>query len=337
MKSSVKLFSADVDVSSLPTEFLLWKAGVNETKHGDVVYDASRSDEMRSFDRRPKVAIDVEHMSLGATTVEQAEAIGWFVIDFREDGIWATQVEWLDKGQQLLSSKRFRYISPVIEFFLDADSGSYTNVIRYVLNVAVTNIPATAEPTALVASAQGRSMQEDEDKAKQLNSIDPTDEDDEKKDEQQNSEGDGDLPPMTDEEKDEALTALQSQVKTLQEENDALRAENEQLKAAKDDEEVDEGATKESIAASLIQGGKLTPAMKPWFLTLSLTQANAYSKLHGTDPSKALVKGRVQIKTPDQLNSVVPKAITEKDVAPPVNEPEDVKKSPIYRALRGIR
>lgn len=136
-----------------PTEFQLFKAGKNKTLKGTFAYTPRSQKACAEFAAevdRPLV-IDYEHASLTADQArspkDAGEAAGFFRVDPRPDGLWATDVEWVGDGAALLTSKKFRFFSPVVLF--DPKSREITGVI----NAALTNNPATNGQKYLVASA----------------------------------------------------------------------------------------------------------------------------------------------------------------------------------------
>lgn len=97
-----------------------------------------------------ELAIDYQHQSLGFAKRDDglSPAAGWVRgLEVRDDGLWATNVEWTDKAASLLSSGEYRYYSPV--FFWADDS--YTNLTG-MGPVALTNDPAVCGVPPLVAS-----------------------------------------------------------------------------------------------------------------------------------------------------------------------------------------
>lgn len=85
-----------------------------------------------------RLVIDYEHQTLRATKNGQpAPASGWFKqMAWREDiGLFATDVEWVDKAAKMIAAKEYRYISAV---FLYDKNGCIVEI----LHAALTNTPA---------------------------------------------------------------------------------------------------------------------------------------------------------------------------------------------------
>lgn len=137
---------------ALPTEFPLFKAGLNRTMKGDLTYSARSKKEVAAFaaDLARELVIDYEHASLDAATAadpsKAGRAAGWFTVDARDDGMYAVNVTWTDAAAAALKAREYRYFSPVV--FRD----SKTREITGVLNAALTNNPATKGQMPLVAS-----------------------------------------------------------------------------------------------------------------------------------------------------------------------------------------
>lgn len=68
-----------------------------------------------SFQHEEKVPVDINHaIYLKGPKGEEAPAVGWVTeMDARDDGIWG-KVEWTAHGAELVSSRAYRGISPVI-------------------------------------------------------------------------------------------------------------------------------------------------------------------------------------------------------------------------------
>lgn len=158
--------SVSVEVASdgtLPTEFRLFAAGVNETEKGPLVFDdAAAARVMAAFAAHGvDVQIDLEHLSVAAELVSgdarnfDPDARGWCQLELRGGELWAVGVSWTDDGAERLRSRRQRYVSPVVRF--DADRR-----ITKIVNIALTGLPATHEAMALVASVERGNMERTE-------------------------------------------------------------------------------------------------------------------------------------------------------------------------------
>jgi hypothetical protein len=135
----------------LPTSFVLFKKGWNETSKGDFLFDAVAAKTVMAAHRQWGVdlAIDLEHQLLdGAGNDPTArDARGWFQLELKKDGsLHAVDVRWTPDGAARLSARTQRYISPT--FTIDVESRRITQV----LCCALTAIPATHGTPALVAA-----------------------------------------------------------------------------------------------------------------------------------------------------------------------------------------
>lgn len=134
-----------------PTEFRVFRAGVIETTKG--LFKFSPESCARVLSAAAKWAnefpIDYEHASLGAQwapdPAEAGKAAGWFRPAERDGELWATGVTWTARAAEKLRAREYRYMSPT--FTADED-GSISELI----NVALTNLPATHGLDPLVAS-----------------------------------------------------------------------------------------------------------------------------------------------------------------------------------------
>jgi phage I-like protein len=87
-------------------------------------------------------------------------------LELRSDGLWATDVRWTPRAAAHLAAKEWLYFSPTFAF--EKKTGRITSLV----NIALTNIPATRNMQPLVAASRGTRMADD-DKNEQL-AEDPT-------------------------------------------------------------------------------------------------------------------------------------------------------------------
>lgn len=244
-----------------PREFRILGAGVTQTTKGPVRMSAAAGQSVMaklSELGRDRLNFDYGHAQLGfLQSYEAARSAGWFSVEVRGEGpdaeLWATNIEWTPTAQRALSDREFRYFSPAL--MLDSKSGE----VRELINIALTNIPATKHQKPLVAS------QSPAEPAK-----DPKD--------------------MTIEQLLAAFgcangTQLAAKFQTLLSDNDKLiKAAAEQqtqlstataelagLKAAK------EQAEKADYVAQLSTAGKLPPALRDWALGQPMAVLQAYA------------------------------------------------------------
>lgn len=145
-----------VDWSSVvPSEIRLFGNGMTATKKGDFLFDEEAAlsvmDRFREqgMDRLP---FDIAHGMLNPAAPPDAHrSLGWFVPEIRDDieggggvALFAADIEWTETGMEALKKREFRFFSPAITF--NADTRRITGLI----NVALTNIPATKNQRPLV-------------------------------------------------------------------------------------------------------------------------------------------------------------------------------------------
>jgi phage I-like protein len=136
-----------------PGEFRIFPFGQVETTKGVFLFDqeAAASVLSRWQEYGNRLSIDYEHQALEPVANGPVPAAGWFDLELREDGLWATNVEWTERAQALLAGREYRYFSPA--FYTDKEGR-----IVELINLALTNIPATKRMQPLVA--RRNSMQE---------------------------------------------------------------------------------------------------------------------------------------------------------------------------------
>jgi hypothetical protein len=131
-----------------PSEFRIWRAGVNPTRNGyDVLFDAQAAEQvMAAFGHHGvELMIDLEHLSLEQESrAYDPDARGWCKLEVRDGELWAVDVRWTSDGERRLSERTQRYVSPA--FYLD-EEGRPTRVV----NIALVAMPATDGAVPLAA------------------------------------------------------------------------------------------------------------------------------------------------------------------------------------------
>lgn len=103
----------------------------------------------RAANRADNFVIDYEHQTLLADQNGQpAPAAGWFkTVEWRENGLYAVDVEWTPRAAQMLADREYRYLSPVFRY--DPATGE----VLELLHAALTNHPALDGLTDLATLA----------------------------------------------------------------------------------------------------------------------------------------------------------------------------------------
>lgn len=133
-----------------PREFRIFPFGRVETTKGVFLFDqeAARRVMQAWRDYGNRLSVDYEHQALEPVTNGPVPAAGWFELELREDGLWAVNVEWTPRAMELLRNREYRYFSPA--FYVDEEGR-----IVELINLALTNLPATKRMEPLVAKAVG--------------------------------------------------------------------------------------------------------------------------------------------------------------------------------------
>lgn len=142
----------DVGAGEPPTEFRLFRAGVNSTQKGDFIFDEQSAATVLAAWREWGVdlMIDLDHLSLDidcSPRTDAGDARGWFGLELRGGELWAVNVRWTPDGERRLREKSQRYVSPA--FRVDEDE----RVVE-ILNCAITATPATNDAAPLVAASK---------------------------------------------------------------------------------------------------------------------------------------------------------------------------------------
>lgn len=134
-----------------PKEFRLFSAGVIETSKGTFLFDemSQAAVTAKASDRGTDYPVDYDHAMMSmfdaASPDQRGKAAGWFKPVVRAGELWATDVSWTPNAARMLSDREYRYCSPA---FRTDDDGR----INELLNVALTNLPATKRIDPLMAS-----------------------------------------------------------------------------------------------------------------------------------------------------------------------------------------
>ncbi|AKH39407.1 hypothetical protein AAW31_02265 [Nitrosomonas communis] len=249
-----------------------------------------------------RTVVDYEHQTLlSAQNGQPAPAAGWFgKLEWRPstgsgqaEGLFAVDVEWTERANQMIEAGEYRYISPV--FTYDKKTGA----IKRLLNAALTNNPALDGMDA-VAASQFLSIEGEDMQLEQLLTA-------LRKLSGQNETADADsvLASLTTllSSKDDAIAALKAVadhpdpakfvsidvMKSLQNEVTALKAE-------KIEHEVDD------VVEVALSEGKLLPAQEEWARKLGKENlASLKQYLAAAQPIAALTKTQTGGKVPDSV------------------------------------
>jgi phage I-like protein len=142
-----------------PTEFLIWPFGEIATTKGTFLFDDSAAqsvlDSWQAYGNR--LTIDYEHKAVDPNRrAGDGRSAGSFLLELRDDGLYAIDVRWTPPAFEQLSNKEWLYFSPY--FSAEEDSGRILELI----NLALTNIPATRNMTPLVAAHRSTSSMDDD-------------------------------------------------------------------------------------------------------------------------------------------------------------------------------
>ena len=152
------------DVAEPADSFLIFPKGAMSTTKGVFVFDDVAAElVMAAYEQHgiKQLPIDYDHGMLGGQpSADSSSAAGWFVPAVAEAGLMATNVEWTPRAKQMLKDREFRHYSPAFDVDMsesiavmsDGKAVEGYRVTRLV-NVALTNLPATHGQIPLVANA----------------------------------------------------------------------------------------------------------------------------------------------------------------------------------------
>lgn len=287
----------------LPDKVLLFKKGINDTTKGQFLFDEVAAEMVLADYAKHNVQLmfDLEHMSTHPELPSyNSDAQAWADLSVEDGNLYATDVKWTPEGQDRLTKKKQRFLSPC--FSTEPVEGDEAmQRITSILNVAITSMPATDNAPALVAANQ----------LVRLNTIVLGDEIVQSSvfiHDMAKTKLAADAPvnpdaPKSPEEMAVALAELQKQLDACMEENASLK---EQLAAEEDPatDDAEDVAAKEEAASKLAETeekltaalnkiddmekasvlselsakGIVSPAQKKLFMKLSLADVNDYAK-----------------------------------------------------------
>lgn len=145
--------------ASPPTEFRIFRAGMNATSKGTRLFDEQAAREVMAAYAEQGVdqMVDLEHDSLDEDAIKRADAKdarAWYKLEVRGGELWAVDVRWTPDGLDRLKNKTQRYISPA--FLYDKNTGRIAELV----NCALVAMPATHDAMPLVAASRVLAQQD---------------------------------------------------------------------------------------------------------------------------------------------------------------------------------
>jgi hypothetical protein len=154
-------YEFDEELAELPKEIMLVPVGEwDTTKYGQVTISASDIKQMKkNFDGnvRKGVMIDVDHRQ----SQHGDAAAGWIKkVECRDDGLWATEIDWTTLGDELVKGKVYKFLSPEFDTIY-VDPQNKDNILENVLiATSLVNRPLLKEIPALSFS-EGKNLTKD--------------------------------------------------------------------------------------------------------------------------------------------------------------------------------
>jgi len=150
------LFRRAIDLpQKAPSSFVIFNAGDNPGDDGPALFDKQAADlVMSEYKKRGvlRLTIDYDHATIKSETRPQDKiAAGWFTPVLDNGDCRAGNVNWSDAAKNAIERKEWLYISPV---FTKDENGRITSLV----NLALTNNPATWGSRPLIAASRGFSM-----------------------------------------------------------------------------------------------------------------------------------------------------------------------------------
>jgi len=256
-----------------PASFTILAAGTTDTSKGTILFDQEAAkDVVQAFTEhgQGQLPVDYDHGMLGLiSTPESGSAAGWFTPSVNDAGdLVANDVQWTPRGAEKLSQREYRYFSPAL--YIDPDSRRVSKLV----NVALTNLPATRDQIPLVANqkAPGIDGQEPEHMKNLLQMLGAKDEAEAMSVATEWNNTSAELVKLTGTKTlAEAMAAVAANAK-LPDEVFKLSAKVVELeKSASDD-------AKGALIVKLSEAGKLPPALKDWAQGQTLESLQAFGE-----------------------------------------------------------
>lgn len=133
-----------------PKEILLFQWGLNRTTKGPVYLTKEGAKEVIAAyeDDGRVLSFDLEHSTFNKDVrVSEKKACGYFRLSVKDDGLWATDIEWVPTVKEEVKRGEWGWFSPAV-------IRSAQGIIKKVLNVALTNLPATKNVQPLLLSSE---------------------------------------------------------------------------------------------------------------------------------------------------------------------------------------
>lgn len=133
-----------------PTEFRIFKAGINTSDKGNFVFDEKAAlAVMAAYAKKANtLTMDYEHQALADPPIEAPASCSSWSPEVRKGELWATNVKWTPRAAGLIAAKEYSRFSPA--FLHDPKT---MRVLR-ILNVALTNLEALDGVNNLIAASQ---------------------------------------------------------------------------------------------------------------------------------------------------------------------------------------
>ncbi len=147
-----------LDPATPPERLLLFKFGVNDTMKGKFLFDeAAALSVIEEYEKHgAELPFDFDHAMVAGDEPSSRIAAGWFKPEVIEGSLWATDIRWTPKALSGIKDREWRYLSPAFTTEAPGKEGNPRRIKR-LINVALTNLPATVGmvPIAAHAGAEG--------------------------------------------------------------------------------------------------------------------------------------------------------------------------------------
>lgn len=146
----------DPDKLTAPSEFRIFRAGVNTSSKGDFLFDDKAAESvMRAFrEKGATLTMDYEHQALAYPPVKALASASSWVPEVRGGELWATRVHWTDEAKNEIEKRQYTRFSPA--FVTEPTSNRITKII----NCALTNTEALNHTEPLVAATHAHHIHE---------------------------------------------------------------------------------------------------------------------------------------------------------------------------------
>jgi phage I-like protein len=153
--------------TKVPSEFRIFASGDIRTKKGVFTFDDEAAEQVMKHAEEwgNDYSLDYDHGAFSLfSSPGSGMAAGWYKLEVRDGELWAVGLEWTEKARTHLEAREYRYFSPT---FRHEEGGRIVEL----LNIALTNIPATKNMKPLMASLVDENPEDEDEETPPMKTL----------------------------------------------------------------------------------------------------------------------------------------------------------------------